>query len=128
MTQNKTISVVGEDSSGEVEFFVLKTDEGLCVGVGSDHTDRIVEAYNVTTSKQVCAKPISNSLWRYDDVIDHWNDLILRSHAIEDGEKILFQMLQVYVVMELHGLCIIGVVYLVQELSVVEMVLIRLDH
>ena len=91
LTQNKTISVVGEDSSGEVEFFVLKTDEGLCIGVGSDHTDRKVEAYNVTTSKQVCAKPISNSLWRYDDVIDHWNDLILRSHAIEDGENNLYQ-------------------------------------
>ena len=91
LTQNKTISVVGEDSSGEVEFFILKTDEGLCIGVGSDHTDRKVEAYNVTTSKQVCAKPISNSLWRYDDVIDHWDDLILRSHAIEDGERNLYQ-------------------------------------
>ena len=91
LTQNKTISVVGEDSSGEVEFFVLKTDEGLCIGVGSDHTDRKVEAYNVTTSKQVCAKPISNSLWRYDDVIDHWDDLILRSHAIENGQRNLYQ-------------------------------------
>ena len=91
LTQNETISVVGEESSGEVEFFVLKTDEGLCIGAGSDHTDRKVEADNVTTSKQVCAKPISNSLWRYDDVIDHWNDLILRSHAIEDGEKNLYQ-------------------------------------
>jgi hypothetical protein len=91
LTQNETISVVGEDSSGEVEFFVLNTDEGLCIGVGSDHTDRKVEADNVTISKQVCAKPISNSLWRYDDVIDHWKDLILRSHAIEDREKNLYQ-------------------------------------
>ena len=40
LTQNKTISVVGWDSSGEVDFFVLKFDEGLCIGVGSDHTDR----------------------------------------------------------------------------------------
>ena len=81
LTQNERITVIGEDSSGEVEFFVLSLSDGLWIGVGSDHTDRKVEAYNVSISKQVCAKPISTTLWRYDDLIGHWGDLILRSYA-----------------------------------------------
>ena len=91
LTQNKVISVVGEDSSGEVEYFVLNDGGTLYMGVGSDHTDRNVEAYNVTVSKQLCEKPISNSLWLYDDVVGHWDDIILRSYAIENEERCLYQ-------------------------------------
>ena len=29
------------------------------VGLGSDHTDRKVESYSVTVSKQMCDKPIA---------------------------------------------------------------------
>ena len=91
LTQDDTIRVVGDDSSGEVEFFVLSLNDGLWMGLGSDHTDRKVEAYNVTISKQACAKPISKELWRYNDVIDHWDQLILRSYAVEEGARILYQ-------------------------------------
>ena len=91
LTQSSLITVVGEDSSGEVEFFVLGLGDDLWIGGGSDHTDRKVEAYNVTISKQVCAKPLSKSLWRYGDVISHWGDLILRSYAIENSERRLYQ-------------------------------------
>ena len=91
LTQDDTIRVVGEDSSGEVEFFVLALTDGLWMGVGSDHTDRKVEAYNVTVSKQVCAKPIARNLWYYDDVIDHWDELTLRSFALENGARTLYQ-------------------------------------
>ena len=31
----------------------------IFVGCGSDHTDRKVEAYSVTVSKQMCDKPIA---------------------------------------------------------------------
>jgi hypothetical protein len=51
----------------------------LYVGVASDHTDRKVEAYNVTVSKQMCDKPIAGELWAYDEVRGHWDDLVLRS-------------------------------------------------
>jgi len=91
LTQQNLISAVGEDSSGEVEFFVLNDGGTLYMGVGSDHTDRKVEAYNVTISKQVCAKPISSLLWRYEDVIGHWDSLVLRSHSIENGKRLLYQ-------------------------------------
>ena len=91
LTQQNLISAVGEDSSGEVEFFVLNSGGSLYMGVGSDHTDRKVEAYNVTISKQVCAKPISTSLWLYDDVIGHWDSIVLRSHSVENGKRGLYQ-------------------------------------
>ena len=61
------------------------------MGVGSDRTDRKVKAYNVIVSKQICAKPISTSVWLYDDVIDHWDKLIFRSQGIENGKKSLYQ-------------------------------------
>ena len=31
----------------------------IFVGLGSDHTDRKVEAYSVTVSKQMCDKPMA---------------------------------------------------------------------
>ncbi len=78
------IQVSGPDTSGEVEFVLVKSDGGLRVAVGSDHTDRKAETIGVTLSKQLCAKPVCAEWWRYDDVKPHWERLILRSWA--DGE------------------------------------------
>jgi hypothetical protein len=61
------------------------------VGVGSDHTDRKVETYNITVSKQMCDKPIAPDLWAYEDVADHWDRLVLRAHATIAGERVLYQ-------------------------------------
>ena len=78
------IEVSGPDTSGEVEFVLLKTEAELRVAVGSDHTDRKAETIGVSLSKQLCAKPVSAQSWRYEEVKPHWERLILRSWA--DGE------------------------------------------
>ncbi len=91
LTTASEIQVAGRDSSGEAEAVVFCLDEGLWVGVGSDHTDRKFEALNVTASKQMCAKPVSERLWRFKDVAEHWDRLILRSFAIRDGARRLYQ-------------------------------------
>jgi hypothetical protein len=91
LTTEKRIQVIGGESSGEVEFFLLSLEDGLWVGVGSDHTDRAVEAYDVAVSKQMCAKPVGSLLWRYADVADHWDELQLRSTATIDGEAVPYQ-------------------------------------
>jgi Protein of unknown function (DUF2848) len=83
--------VTGPDSSGEVEFVLLSLATGLFVGVGSDHTDRKVEAYGVTVSKQMCPKPIGKTLWPFEEVKDHWDSLILRSWMTHDGRRELYQ-------------------------------------
>ena len=85
------IEVSGGDSSGEVEFVLIGWQGRIFVGCGSDHTDRKVEAYSVTVSKQMCDKPVASVLWELEDVIGHWDKMILRSWALIDGARVLYQ-------------------------------------
>lgn len=85
------ITVVGETTSGEAEVVILSMADGLWVGLGSDQTDRAFEAHSVQLSKQLCRKPMADTIWSYDEVIDHWDKLILRAHIVEDGERVLYQ-------------------------------------
>lgn len=91
LTVADTIEVSGGDSSGEVEFVLAAHPGGMLVGVGSDHTDRKLETYNVTLSKQVCDKPVGATFWRFEDVADHWDDLVLRAHIVTGGRRELYQ-------------------------------------
>jgi len=91
LTMDYEFQVIGENSSGEIEFIILSLEDGYWIGLGSDHTDRAVEAFDVTVSKQMCAKPISNSLWRYEDVKDHWDKLILKSTIVVNGKEEAYQ-------------------------------------
>jgi len=91
LTTAPEVEVVGGDSSGEVEFVLVSAADGMYVGVGSDHTDRKVESYGVTVSKQMCAKPIGPELWRLADVEPHWDRLTLRSQLTHDRATTLYQ-------------------------------------
>ena len=90
-TTAETIEASGGASSGEVEFALLKDQGRLWVGLGSDHTDREVETYNVTVSKQMCDKPFAGEFWAFDDVAGHWDSLMLRSWIVENGARIAYQ-------------------------------------
>jgi hypothetical protein len=91
LTTSDFIEVCGADSSGEVEFVLIGWQGRIFVGLGSDHTDRKVESYSVTVSKQMCDKPIAPVLWELEDVAGHWDRLILRSWAWFDGQRTLYQ-------------------------------------
>jgi Protein of unknown function (DUF2848) len=91
LTTADSIEVSGTESSGEVEFVLIGWQGRIFVGAGSDHTDRKVEAYSVTVSKQMCDKPIASVLWELEDVIGHWDQMILRSFAWIDGARVLYQ-------------------------------------
>ncbi len=91
LTTEDSIEVSGTESSGEVEFVLIGWQGRIFVGVGSDHTDRKVETYGVTVSKQMCDKPIAPILWELEDVAGHWDQMILRSHAWIDGARVLYQ-------------------------------------
>ena len=91
LTTRTAIEVSDENSSGEVEFVLIKSGGRLYVGVGSDHTDRKVETYNITVSKQMCDKPVAPELWAVDEVAAHWDQLVLRSFATIGGERVLYQ-------------------------------------
>ncbi len=85
------IQVVGENSSGEIEAVYVQHNGALWVGLGSDHTDREVETYGVTVSKQVCEKPVAPTWWPYSELEKHWDQIKLRSYAINEGERTLYQ-------------------------------------
>jgi hypothetical protein len=91
LTTADTIEAVGEGSGGEAEYVLLQHGGRLWVGAGSDHTDREVEKYGVTVSKQMCDKPIAPVLWPYDEVEPHWDRLVVRSFVTEGGKAVLYQ-------------------------------------
>jgi len=91
LTTTDSIEVCGGNSSGEVEFVLIGWQGRVFVGLGSDHTDRKVETYSVTVSKQMCDKVMAPVLWELEDVVDHWDRMILRSRAWMDGERVLYQ-------------------------------------
>lgn len=91
LTTAQLLESSGSESSGEAEFVLLRHDGRLWVGVGSDHTDRKVETYNITVSKQMCDKPVAPQFWDYETVSGHWDQLILRSYVVENGARVLYQ-------------------------------------
>jgi hypothetical protein len=95
ITTADSIEATGTASSGEVEYVLLQTGGKLWVGVGSDHTDREVETYGVTVSKQMCDKPIAGAFWSFDACTPHWDKLILRSYIPQAGgaqnARVLYQ-------------------------------------
>ena len=59
---------------------MLPHQDGLLwFGAGSDHTDREVEKYGVSVSKQMCDKPIAPEFWTAPFVHDHWEEVYLVS-------------------------------------------------
>jgi hypothetical protein len=91
LTIAESIEALGEASSGEGEFVLLQSGGRLWVGAGSDHTDREVEKYGVSVSKQMCDKPIAPEFWPMVDVAAHWDKLILRAYIGENGKRTLYQ-------------------------------------
>lgn len=91
LTQAPLIDVLGSETSGEVEPLVVQAGGQRWLGLASDHTDRALEAASVAASKQICPKPVSATLWPWDEVADHVEDLILRCHIEEDGAVVRYQ-------------------------------------
>lgn len=91
LTQDATIQVLGEGTSGEVEPLLLRDNGKIWIGLASDHTDRDLEAHSVAASKQACAKPAAPALWDFESVQDHLDSLKLRCLIRENGEWIVYQ-------------------------------------
>ena len=66
-------------------------EDGLWLGIGSDHTDRKAETMGIALSKQLCAKVVGKTLWRLDEVARHWEQLILRAYVTIGGRYMKYQ-------------------------------------
>jgi Protein of unknown function (DUF2848) len=90
LTIDDEIEVLGDASSGEAEFVLLQHAGRLWIGTGSDHTDREVEKYGVSVSKQMCDKPVAPEFWPAVEVAPHWDKLMLRSWVFENNLRTLY--------------------------------------
>jgi len=91
LSQDTTVEVLGNGTSGEVEPLIVQHHGELFLGLASDHTDRELEAHSVAASKQACSKPAAKELWKLDSVLDHLDSLILRCQIEEDGQWVNYQ-------------------------------------
>ena len=91
LTTADRIEVIGDGSSGEVEYVLLDRGGRLWVGAGSDHTDRVVEHMGITVAKQLCDKPIATTFWPLDEVEGHWDELRIRATIEEGGGEVVYQ-------------------------------------
>ncbi|MBI3328109.1 MAG: DUF2848 family protein [Nitrospinae bacterium] len=66
-------------SSGEVEYVLFVTAQGVYVGVGSDHTDRALERTSIVAAKQAFPMTIK-------EIFRRRNRSAVRSAGGEDGE------------------------------------------
>lgn len=91
LTQSPDIEALGDQSSGEAEPVFFFSQGEWWLSVASDHTDRQVESYSVAVSKQMCAKPVAETAWRWADVQAHQDGIELRSRILEDGRWVDYQ-------------------------------------
>jgi hypothetical protein len=91
LTTDSEIEVVGDHTAGEAEVVLLVKGGDLWIAIGSDHTDRKLETIDIPASKQVCPKPVSAEVWRYADVRERWDSLVLRSRVGDSGRDVPYQ-------------------------------------
>ncbi|MCY3995180.1 MAG: DUF2848 domain-containing protein [Rhodobacter sp.] len=85
------IEVIGDGSSGEVEYVLMQHNGELWVGAGSDHTDRVFEHMGITVAKQLCDKPLASEFWPLSEVEEHWDRLRLSAVIHEKGKDVVYQ-------------------------------------
>jgi hypothetical protein len=90
-TTDDEVTVIGDKSSGEVEYVLLCQGDEIWATVGSDQTDRDVETKSIPASKQMYAKCLAPECWPYPEVRDHWDRLILRCWVVKGNERKLYQ-------------------------------------
>jgi len=92
LTQSSQIEVYGEETSGEAEFILLvENPDRVYVAVGSDHTARDLEVFDIAMSKTICPNVISAEVWLLEDALPGWDEIELRSWVTQDGKRTLYQ-------------------------------------
>lgn len=91
LTQTERLQVLGPHTSGEVEYVLLGFDDGICVTVGSDQTDREAESIGVALSKQLAGKVLARQCWPLQEMAEGWDAITIKSWAMIEGARVLYQ-------------------------------------
>ncbi|MFJ7934191.1 DUF2848 domain-containing protein [Sporosarcina sp. NPDC096371] len=90
-TYSDTIQVQHQETSGEIEYVVIWSNNTMYVTVGSDHTDRKLETFSVAMSKQACPNILAQEVWKFEDVANHWDQIELTCWIKSNGKEELYQ-------------------------------------
>jgi Protein of unknown function (DUF2848) len=91
LVQDDYVEVTTPETSGEAEVVLILTGGTTLVALGSDHTDRDLERYDVQASKQICSKVVSTTCWRLQDVVGHWDRIELQSWVGTQHDLVRYQ-------------------------------------
>jgi len=100
ITNEDAIEVQGPHTSGEVEFVVMRHEGAFYVSVGSDHNDRSLgdlwtamlgKVYDTAKTKQMVPAVVGRDAWLYDEVRDHWDEIVLKSFVTISNQRIPYQ-------------------------------------
>ncbi|MEM7500014.1 MAG: DUF2848 family protein [Pseudomonadota bacterium] len=83
--QGDRFEVLSADTGGEAEPVILDDGARLWLTLGSDHTDRGLEATSVAHSKALCPKPLAREAWPLEEVAARLDDLTLTTEISTDG-------------------------------------------
>ena len=73
-------------TSGEAEWAMVITEDGVLLTVACDHTDRDLEVHGVAWSKNASPDVLGRKAWRLDDVRDHLDRITLKGWVGEGDE------------------------------------------
>jgi hypothetical protein len=62
VTSEPMVTIIGSNTSGEVEPVLIRQNGRHYLGVGSDHTDRDLERTDIAASKGACPKPVGHEV------------------------------------------------------------------
>jgi hypothetical protein len=78
VTQAEAVEVFGTDTTPEVEYVLFTWRGTTYVTVGNDQCDLAIERdVGPAKSKNLCQKIVAREAWRLDEVLPHWDDLVL---------------------------------------------------
>lgn len=98
------IDVISAESSGEVEYVVLRQGGSTYIGVGSDHTDRGFEKFSIPASKHMYPKVLAPVVWPHGEIREHWDRIVLRSWMTSGGKKMLYQEDPLAAILDVDGI------------------------
>ena len=86
-----SLEILHDETSGEVEYALFVCGGKKYITVGSDHSDRRLEAFSVPLAKAICPNMAADTVWLLDEVEDHFDQIRMRSYVTKDGERSLYQ-------------------------------------
>lgn len=91
LTSKSNLDIYGNQNSGEAEYVMILKQDKIYIGLGSDHTDRALESYDVGKSKEIMPKVLSKVFWDYDEIKEHFDEIRLVSYQKKSGENFIYQ-------------------------------------